>query len=199
MNKALYFILGAAIGAVSCYTILKNKLVNEFDEKLKEAVQDYKDSKAAPDEVESEEKEEEPPVEQRPTTVSYSAASPKTDYEAKAEHYVHPENVVEHTDYDPEDRVPPGWDDNGNIRHVEQNEYDMCDYSKTLYEVYEDGVIIDTSTGDSVELEEIEHFMGYDPVNTFDYDSVYILNDKLEEGYCLEVLPERYENLVGDQ
>lgn len=206
MNKYLYFAVGAVAGAFACYKIVYNKLRTEFDEKLDAAITEYRESKETPNKVEPAEETTNDtgvdiPVEQQSPTVSYSTAPSKNDFEAAAEKYTHPEDTdIPVKKYNTDDRVPIGWDNDGMIRKVDADEYNDCPYRKFEYDVYEDGYIIDRDVCEEIELSDLEHSVGYDPVGNADYgEEVYIINDELRQAYVFTVMAVRWEDIVAGE
>ena len=176
MNKALYFALGLAAGAVSAWYACKEHYQKIADEEIKSVVDEFSRKKSA--EEKNTKKEEDLAPEQK----AYEAerVSKLQDYRALIRDAGYwsrtsPKDLLE----DNPDEPTPG-DEVTKPYVIKPEEFDtLDDYESVCYTYYADGVLVDEDE-DPLEIPEIASSIGLDYASHFgDYDenSVHIRND----------------------
>lgn len=193
MNKALYFVLGAACGAAGAYFYLKKK----FEQYAQEEIDSVKEMYKA-------EKKEENPVEEEMVEVN----DPKPDLKdlKKDQKNYNRKSIKEYTDYTkfsgstdkPEDPIhQPFTEEPEIISEEEFGEIDEYDTITLMY--YSDGVLAEDISDEIVD--NADEKVGTDYVDVLmkdDKDVVYVRNeiDKVDYEICKNL--QTYKEVTGN-
>ena len=184
MSKGLYsltFILGAAVGSVVTWYLVKDKyeqLANEEIESVKEVFTRRAEKKM---ETKTEKKPEGIHVKTKPNIMEYAARLSEEGYtnyakEEKREVKIEPDEL-------PYIISPDQYDDE-------------MDYDKVSYVYYADGVLAD-ETDEIVEADGVVPTDFADHFGEYENDTVYVRDDELKVDYDICRDDRTYEEVVG--
>ena len=190
VKNSVIFVVGAAIGSVATWSLLKKA----YEQRMQEAIDEVKEVYSK-DEVPS----EEPVGEPEPEAPTPKQEKPKNSiYENMVSGlgYIRYDKMI-HEDEEDENEEAPTADRPYVISPEQYGELE--DYDCYEYTYYADKVLTDETDHP---LESIDEKIGLDSLNRFgeyEPDSVYVRNDKTKSDYAILLDTRTYEEVLEEK